>query len=161
MMLPDFLDQLRAAAEEKERQESDYRRESRRRLEGLEAERTRAYRRYNLLKDMTAAAAEHVDLPAGIEAQLAVAAAEAGWSAARAGYADLRERLSPIAALIHERVHPPAGRSAPAGEGPQATGEAVPDALADFETWYRERFGQEFLDLLGRPAPSFQPLVDF
>jgi hypothetical protein len=156
MMLPDFLDQLRAAAEEKERLESEYRRESRRRLEGLEAERTHAYRRYNLLKDMAAAAAEHTEPPAGIEAQLAVAAGEAGWSEARAGYAELRERLSPVAALIHERLHP----AAAAGSA-TSTASDVPSALAGFEAWYRERFGQDFLDLLGRPAPSFQPLVDF
>jgi len=42
MMPPDFLDQLRTAAEEMERQESAYRRESRLRLEGLGTERTRA-----------------------------------------------------------------------------------------------------------------------
>ena len=156
MMLPDFLDRLRSAAEEKERQEAEYRRESRRRLEGLEVERTRAYRRYNLLKDMAGAAAEHAELPAGIEAQLAVAAAEAGWNEGRTGYAELRERLSPVAALIHERVHPPATT----GTSTSAAGD-VPNALAAFEAWYRERFGQDFLDLLGRPAPSFQPLVDF
>jgi len=156
MMLPDFLDQLRAAAEEKERLESEYRRESRRRLEGLEIERTHAYRRYNLLKDMAAAAAGHAELPAGIEAQLAVAAAEAGWSETRTGYAELRERLRPVAALVHERVHPQAA----AGTETSVASD-VPSTLAAFEAWYRERFGQEFLDLLGRPAPSFQPLVDF
>ncbi len=156
MMLPDFLDQLRAAAEEKERLELEYRRESRHRLEGLETERTRAYRRYNLLKDMAAAAAERTELPAGVEAQLAVASAEAGWSEARTGYAELRERLSPIAALIHEHMHPPE-----TAETTTSAASDVPNALASFEAWYRERFGQDFLDLLGRPAPSFQPLVDF
>jgi len=155
-MPPDFLDQLRTAAEEMERQESAYRRESRLRLEGLGAERTRAYRRYNLLKDMAAAASEHVTLREGIEAQLAVAAGEAGWSEARVGYTELRERLSAVAALIHERLHPPEA------EGTAASAASdVPSALADFEAWYRQRFGQDFLDLLGRPAPSFQPLVDF
>jgi hypothetical protein len=156
MVLPDFLDQLRSAAEEMERQESEYRRESRRRLEGLAAERTRAYRRYNLLKDMAAAAAVHAASQEGIEAQLAVAAGEAGWSEARAGYTELRERLSPVAALIHERVHPPET----AGTATAAASD-IPGALAGFEAWYRERFGQDFLDLLGRPSPSFQPLVDF
>ena len=156
MMLPDFLDQLRSAAEETERLESDYRRESRRRLERLETERTRAYRRYNLVKDMVAAAAAHVELPAAIEAQLAVATAESGWSETRAGYAELRERLRPVAVLIHERLHPPAA----AGTIATVAGDA-PGALAGFEAWYSERFGQNFLDLLGQPPPSFQPLVDF
>ena len=156
MMPPDFLDQLRTTAEEIERQESEYRRESRLRLEGLGSERTRAYRRYSLLKDMAAAAAKHTELPVGIDAQLAVASAEAGWSEARTGYAELRERLTPIAALVHERVHPPET----AGTATSAASD-VPSALAGFEAWYRERFGQDFLDLLGRPSPSFQPLVDF
>lgn len=153
MIAPDFLEHLRAAAEEKEREESIYRRESRRRLETLESERTRAYRRYNLLKDMAAAAAGHGEAPAGIEAQLAVAAAQSGWSEARSGYAELRERLGPIAAAIHARLHPDAAA--------QAVPSDIPSAFAAFEAWHRERFGQEFLDLLGRPAPTFQSLVDF
>jgi len=156
MRAPDFLDQLRAAAEEKERREADYRRESRRLLEGLEVERTRAYRRYNLLKDMAEAAAGHTEPQAAIEAQLAVAIAESGWSETRSGYAELRERLSPVAALVHEHLHPPAADDAAA-----SAISDVPDAVALFEVWYRERFGQHFLDLLGRPPPSFQPLVDF
>jgi hypothetical protein len=156
MMLPDFLDALRTAAEETERQESDYRRESRQRLETLERERTHAYRRYNLLKDMATAAAEVAEPQAAIEAQLAVAVAESGWSEARPGYADLRERLKPVAVLIHGRVHPPA-----AGGPAVSAADDVPDAIAGFEAWYRERFSQDFLDLLGRPAPSFQSLVDF
>ncbi len=155
-MPPDFLDQLRCAAEAKERAESDYRRESRRYLESLEAERTRAYRRYNLLKDMAAAAAEQPDLPAGTDIQLAVATAESGWSEARASYADVRERLGPVASLIHARMHPP-----PAEAGAESAEADVAEAFAAFEAWYRERFGQDFLDLLGRGAPSFQPLVDF
>lgn len=155
-MPADFINGLRASAEAIEQEEADYRRESRQRLEALEMARTRAYRRYNLLKDMAGAASEHAELPAGIEAQLAVAAAETGWSEARTGYAELRERLSPVAALIHEHVHPSAAADS---EGPVASD--VPGALAGFETWYRERFGQDFLDLLGQPPPSFQPLVDF
>jgi hypothetical protein len=156
MMPPDFLDQLRCAAEATEREESEYRRESRRRLEVLEAERSRAYRRYNLLKDMAAAAAGQAELPAGIDAQLAVAAADSGWTEARAGYAEVRERLRPVSALIHAGLHPP--RS---GEAMAPVAGDVPGAFATFEAWYRERFGQEFLDLLGRETPSFQPLVDF
>jgi len=156
MMSPDFLDALREVAEEKERQESQYRRESRRLLETLERERTHAYRRYNLLKDMAAAAAEHAEPQAAVEAQLAVAVAESGWSEARPGYADLRERLKSVAVLIHGRVHPPE-----TGEEAASAAGDVPEAVAGFEAWYRERFGQDFLDLLGRPAPSFQTLVDF
>jgi hypothetical protein len=159
-MTPAFLEQLRCAAEAKEQEESDYRRDSRRQLDALATERTRAYRRYNLLKDMAAAAAQHAERPAGIDVQLAVATAESGWSEARAGFADVRERLGPVASVIHAEMHPPTA-DADAGEAPVDVDADVAEAFAAFEAWYRERFGQDFLDLLGREAPSFQPLVDF
>jgi hypothetical protein len=153
-MPPAFLDRLRDTAEAKEQEEADYRHESRRRLESLAAERTRAYRRYNLLKDMAAAA--HAELPAGIDAQLAVAATESGWHEARIGYADVRQRLGPVASAIHAQLHPPPK------EGDAAPVEVdVAQVFAVFEAWYRERFGQDFLELLGREASSFQSLVDF
>jgi hypothetical protein len=156
MMPVDFLERLRGAAEAREQEESHYRRESRRRLEALEIERTRAYRRYNLLKDMAAAAAEHAELPAGTDAQLAVATAQSGWNETRTAYADLRERLSLVASSIHARMHPPNGDT-----GAVPADADVVEVFAAFEAWYRDRFGQDFLDLLGREPPSFQPLVDF
>jgi hypothetical protein len=155
-MTAEFLELLRQAAEAKEREEAGYRRESRRRLEALEAERTRLFRRYNFLKDMAAVAAAQADAAAGIGAQLALAAAETGWNEARTGYEEMRERLRPVAAAIHEAAHPSG-----ATDGAVPIPADVVAAFDEFETWYREKFGQDFLDLLGRPAPTFQPLVDF
>ncbi|HTO82012.1 MAG TPA: hypothetical protein VMQ73_07245 [Methylomirabilota bacterium] len=151
-MPPDFLDEFHRSAEAIEQEEAEYRRDSRRRLEGLETERTRAFRRYNLVKDMAAAVqAETAD---SVAAQVAVATAESGWSDAREGYAEVRDRLSSIAALIHAQLRPiDAASGMPEG--------GVRAALASFEAWYRERFGKDFLDLLGREVPSFQALVDF
>ena len=65
----------------------------------------------------------------------------------------MREHLRPVAAAIQAAMFPA-----------EDDGETVDDAVAvfaEFEAWYREKFVQEFLDLLGRPAPTFQPLVDF
>ena len=65
----------------------------------------------------------------------------------------MREHLRPVAAAIQAAVFPA-----------QGDGETTADAaaaFAEFEAWHREKFAQEFLDLLGRPAPTFQPLVDF
>jgi hypothetical protein len=155
-MSAEFLEQLRQAAEAMEREEAEFRRQSRRRLEGLEAARTQLYRRFNFLKDMAAAAALQTEAASGIEALLALATAETGWSAARTGYEEMRERLRPVAAAIQEAAHPAAAA---------ADAAAVPidvvATFAEFETWHREKFSQDFLDLLGRPAPTFQPLVDF
>jgi len=150
-MMAVFLDQLREVAEAKEREEADYRRESRRQLERLESERTRAFRRYNLLKDMVAAVRPEVT--ESVAAQVAVAAAESGWGEGREGYAEVHDWLQDLAALIHVQ-----SQLSLASEGDPSE---VTAALTTFEAWHRERFGQDFLDLLGRPTPSFQPLVDF
>jgi len=155
-MSAEFLERLRQAAEAKEREEAGYRRESRLRLDALAAERTSLFRRYNFLKDMAAAAAAQPEAATGIGAQLALAAAETGWSETRTGYEEVRERLRPVAAAIQAMVHPVA-----LAEGAASTPIDVVAAFAEFETWHREKFGQDFLDLLGRPAPTFQPLVDF
>lgn len=151
-MTAEFLERLRRDADAKQQEEATYRQESRRRLQLLESERTSFSRRYNFLKDLANAAAAS-EAETGIAAQLALAAAETGWSEARTGYEEMREHLRPVAAAIQAAMFPIEGN-----------GEAASDAVAafaDFESWYREKFAQEFLDLLGRPAPTFQPLVDF
>ncbi len=151
-MTIEFLERLRRDADAKQQEEAAYRQESRRQMQLLESERTRLSRRYNFLRDLANAAAAS-DVEAGIAAQLAVAAAETGWSEARTGYEEMREHLRPVAAAIRAAMHP--------AEGGSETADDAVAAFAVFEAWHREKFGQEFLDLLGRPAPTFQPLVDF
>ena len=71
----------------------------------------------------------------------------------------MRERLRPVAAAIHGALHPADDKAPP--DSSEAPAVDVVAAFAAFEAWHREKFGQDFLDLLGRPAPTFQPLVDF
>ncbi len=151
-MTAEFLERLRREADAKQMEEAAYREESRRRLQLLESERTRVSRRYNFLKDLANTAAAS-GAEAGIAAQLALAAAESGWSEARAGYEEMREHLRPVAAAIQAAIFPANGDGGTASDAIAAFGE--------FEAWHHEKFGQDFLDLLGRPAPTFQPLVDF
>jgi hypothetical protein len=151
-MTAEFLERLRRDAEAKQQEEAAYRQESRRRLQLLESERTSLSRRYNFLKDLAHAAVAS-GAEAGIAAQLALAAAETGWNEARTGYEEMREHLRPVAAAIQAAMYPAEGDGGKAGDAVAA--------FAQFEAWHREKFAQEFLDLLGRPAPTFQPLVDF
>ncbi len=151
-MTAEFLERLRRDADAKQQEEATYRQESRRRLQLLESERTTISRRYNFLKDLANAAAAS-GAEAGIAAQLALAAAETGWNESRTGYEELRDHLRPVAASIQAAMYP-------AEVDGETAGDAVA-AFAEFENWYREKFAQEFLELLGRPAPTFQPLVDF
>jgi hypothetical protein len=99
---------------------------------------------------------QEAEAATGISAQLALAAAETGWSESRIGYEEMRERLRPVAAAIQETAHPAATT-----DGAAPVPADVIAAFTAFETWYHEKFSQDFLDLLGRPAPTFQPLVDF
>ena len=151
-MTAEFLERLRRDADAKQQEETAYRQESRRRLQLLESERTSLSRRYNFLKDLANVAAAS-GAAAGIAAQLALAAAETGWSEARTGYEEMREHLRPVAAAIQAAMFP--------AEGGGETADDAVAAFAEFEAWHREKFNQDFLDLLGRPAPTFQPVVDF
>jgi hypothetical protein len=148
-----FLDRLHAAAEAQARAESDYRDESRRQLAALALERTRAYRRYNLLKDLAEVARAETEPDAAVRAQVAFATQEAGWVEGADGYADLCGHLGRVAALIHAELH----AAAETEEG----GSDVPAAFGAFEAWHRERFGGEFLDRVRRELSSFHPVVDF
>jgi hypothetical protein len=147
-----FLDQLRDAAEARARAESDYRDESRRQLAALALERTRAYRRYHLLKELADVARAETGPDASVRAQLALATQETGWSEGADGYADLCERLGQVASLIHAALQ--AGQTAEHGSD-------VPAAFAAFEAWHRERFGGEFLDRVRRESSTFHSVVDF
>ena len=153
-----FLDKLGAEAEAFARTESDYRAESRRRLETLAADRTRAFRRYNLLKGMAGAAGPDMEPEVAIRASVAFATQETGWSESAEGYGDLCEQLGKVAAGIHDEVC-----RAALDDAATNPGQRPPDVeatFADFESWHRERFGGEFLDRLQREA-IFYPSVDF
>ena len=146
-----FLDQLRDAAEAQARAESDYRDESRRQLAALALARTRAYRRYHLLKELADVARAEAEADAGIRAQVALATQETGWSENVEGYAEVCAHLRPVAAIIHATL---------AMSGPGQDSD-VPAAFATFEAWHRERFGGEFLDRVRREVSTFHPVVDF
>jgi hypothetical protein len=151
-MTAEFLERLRRDADAKQQEEAAFRQESRRRLQVLEAERTTLSRRYNFLKDLADAAIAN-GAEAGVAAQLALAAAETGWNEARTGYEEMREHLRPVAAAIQAAMFP-------SDDGGKTVHDVVA-AFAEFEDWHRAKFAEEFLDLLGRPAPTFQPVVDF
>jgi hypothetical protein len=146
-----FLDQLREAAEAQARAESDYRDESRRQLAALALERTRAYRRYHLLKELADVAQAEAEAEAAIRAQVALATQETGWSEGAEGYTEVCERLGQVATFIHAAL-----QASDTEERPD-----VPAAFAAFEAWHRERFGGEFLDRVRREASTFHPVVDF
>lgn len=158
-MCAEYLDELRAIAETREREEDAFRRESEERLKTLAAARIAAYRRYHLLKGMAEAAQACATSEGVVPAELDFVLAETGWSEADAGYAEVRERLTEAASAVEAALKAQASAAASGEAGPR--GAATPiDAFQRFEAWYRERFGSEFLDLLNRER-AFLPVVDF
>ena len=148
-----YLDKLYAVAEVCGRAEMEFRSQTQHRLEAMAAERTRAYRRYHLVKEMVEAARPVAEGAACVAAQTACILAAAGWSEDDGAFDEIREQLGRVAVLIYADVHGEAAAQ------PEAS--AILEALEAFEIWYRERFNAEFPALLPRAANSFQPLVDF
>lgn len=148
-----LVNRLQAAAEACQREEDDFRRESRQRLDALAALRIAAYRRHHLLKGMAEAAA--CEAPeAAVAAAVDFALIETGWSEADGAYDEVRERLAEIAAVV---------QAACAADGTTEEDwqvDAAILAMTRFETWYRDRFGSAFLDLL-EAERGFLPVVDF
>ncbi len=154
--MPEFVNDLERQAKLAARAEADYRIQTRDRLAQLEASRVAAYRRLNLLRDMAAAVAAVTDDAAAVEAGLDHVCARTGWSEADAAWAEVRERLKPVALAMRAAELPTA-----APEQPPASVLAPVLAFASFEAWYRARFDADFLSLMASDAPIFQSVVDF
>jgi multidrug efflux pump subunit AcrA (membrane-fusion protein) len=149
-----LVTRLHAAAEICERDEKAFRRDSERRLQGLTQLRIAAYRRYYLLKGMAATAASR-EVPAeAASAALEFALAETGWSEDDASYGEVSERLAETAAALQ------AARAAEGTADEESLADVAVRAMSRFEAWYRDRFGNAFLDLL-ETERGFLPVVDF
>jgi len=141
---------LRETAEACERDEAAFRRDSENRLRAMTALRVAAYRRWHLLRGMAAAAAGCESAADAEAAALDFALAETGWDESDAWYGQVRARLGETAAAL-----------AAAGVTDEAAAaDAVLAAMRDFEAWYRDRFGNAFLDRL-EAERGFLPVVDF
>ncbi|MBM3549442.1 MAG: hypothetical protein FJX54_21095 [Alphaproteobacteria bacterium] len=142
------LGTLVARAEAASGEETAYRRESARRIEALERARAFAYRRLNLLKKVAETAIGEPDAKAAADARIAAAFIEIGW-------------IGDSLAELDEK-----GREAEAQFRPVAEAIGIGNeqrmiqALADFETWFMQRFGRDFCSVFDRYVPD-TPKVDF
>jgi hypothetical protein len=89
-----------------------------------------------------------------VAAALEFGLAETGWSEDDACYDEVRARLGETAAAL-----PAARAAAGTAEEGRAAGAALA-AMLRFEAWYRQRFGNAFLDRL-EAERGFLPVVDF
>jgi hypothetical protein len=147
-------EQLQTAAEACVREEEVFRRDSERRLQALVNHRVAAYRRYYLLKAMAAAAGDCETRDRASAAALDAALTETGWNEDDRAYNEVCGQLAGVAEMVS------AAQAAENTTAADHEARAAIEAMLRFETWYRDRFGSGFLDLL-ETERGFLPVVDF
>ena len=154
--MPAILAALQQAARAADAAETGFKRDIDKRIAELERERAFAYRRLSLMGALGAPIAP-AERAAAIEARLTALFRHIEWIVESLDDLDatgqeVRKALMPVAAAIEDL-----GRPAEAGQAPAAS---PLDAFATFESWYRTRFGLDFLGIFEQRA-SFRPVVDF
>lgn len=148
----DILLHLETAAADASRAEDDYRLSHAERLRLLERERTFAYRRLNLVRDLVAAVRGTEDGDAAVAAAEALLAREFGLGRSSEAHRAVLDRFARVVEALDLCVN---------GDPEEKVDiDAVLKALADFEAWYEARGGSPFLALYDVYVPQ-TPVVDF
>jgi len=145
-----FLDHLKAAATSAHEAENALRKRMAEEIARLERQRAFAYRRLNLMNEVTKAAASAENEDAAVARGLAVLRTELGWTSESETRKATLERF--------ERVV----RAAIAGLSSTETAESAPDIadeLSGFETWYESTYGKPFWVLFDQEIQEI-PLVE-
>ncbi len=145
-----FLDHLKAAATSAHEAENALRKRMAEEIARLERQRAFAYRRLNLMNEISKAVASAEDKDAAVARGLAVLRTELGWTSESETRKATLERF--------ERVV----RAAIAGLSSTETAESAPDIadeLSGFETWYESTYGKPFWVLFDQEIQEI-PLVE-
>lgn len=146
----EILAQFEAAAQKVHGAEQSFVKEFDAELARRRRERTFAYRRLGLVKELSAAALAGPTADAAVSAQLDCLCREVGWHDVTPAKKVILENFKGVAQSI--RAH---------CTGEDAEGCAVPElAFTNFEKWYLAETGTPFLALLDHEIPEM-PLVDF
>jgi hypothetical protein len=153
-MVPEqsFLDTLRLAAEHSAAEEDDFRRQISTRTKELEKQRTFAFRRLNLMKEVSGIVAGAESEEIAVAAATAVLRAKLGWVSDSEARVEVVSRFAPVAQALFAELVPS-----------DADDEEKPDVietLTAFETWYRETHPHPFWVLFENYMPE-TPVVDF
>ena len=147
-----YLDALKLAAERCAEAEDKFRREIAERTRQLEKERSFAFRRLNLMKEISAAVAGAESEEIAIAAATAALRAKLGWVSDSEARTQVVSSFAPVAQAVFASLAPSEGDD-----------EAKPDvirSLAEFEAWYEETHPHPFWFLFENYMPE-TPVVDF
>ena len=147
-----YLDVLELAAERSAAAEDEFRRGIVERTRSLEKERSFAFRRLNLMKDISAAIAGAEGEEIAVAAAAAVLRAKLGWVSDSEARMQVVSSFAPVAQAMFASL-------APSESGDEAKPDVI-RSLADFEAWYEETHPHPFWFLFENCMPE-TPLVDF
>jgi hypothetical protein len=149
---PSYLDALKLSAERCAAAEDEFRRGIAERTRQLEKERSFAFRRLNLMKDISSAIAGAESEEIAVAAATTVLRAKLGWVSDSEARMEVVSSFAPVARAMFASLAPSEGDD-----------EARPDvikSLADFEAWYQETHPHPFWFLFEHYMPE-TPVVDF
>ena len=150
MVMSHFLDAFKAAAEQAEAAEGEFRQEIARRVATFERERAFAFRRLNLMRTIadSVTGAENEDV--ALACASAALCAKVGWSTDSEARTEVLAHFKPVAEAIFRNL-------TPSEDGPA---ESIQELLAEFESWYAQSRQTPFWVLFENYLPE-TPRVDF
>jgi hypothetical protein len=145
-----LLDELKAAADQAEAAEGQYRREAAQRIAALERERAFAFRRLNLMRAVADTVADADSEEIAVANASAMLRGKLGWSTDSEARTQVLSRFAPVGQAVFRNF-------APTEDAPTAS---VQNALAEFEAWYAGNHPSPFWVLFEHYVPE-TPRVDF
>jgi hypothetical protein len=147
-----YLDALKRSAEHSAAAEDAFRREIAERTRLLEKQRSFAFRKFNVMKEISAVIAGAESEEIAVAAATAVLRAKLGWVNDSDARSEVVSNFAPVAQAIFANLAPSEGDD-----------EAKPDvikSLAEFEAWYQQTHPHPFWFLFENYIPE-TPVVDF
>jgi len=150
-----FLETLKIAADRASAVEGAFHRELADRIKKLEQERAFAFRRLNLMRSISKAAAVAEEPALAVANSLALLRSELGWEDDSESRSKVLSRFAPVAEAVFASVTPPNLDAAPV----PSAGADVITSLEEFERWYAASYPTPFWALFEQYTPEM-PLVE-
>lgn len=147
-----FLDALKLSADRCAVAEDEFRSQIAGRIKELEKQRTFAFRRLTLMKEVSSVIAGAESEEIAVAAATAVLRAKLGWVSDSEARMAVVSSFAPVAQAMFANIAP--------SEGDDDERPDVIEALAEFETWYETTHPDSFWILFENYIPE-TPVVDF
>jgi hypothetical protein len=147
-----YLDALKLAADQSAVAENEFRSQIAARIKDLEKQRAFAFRRLNLMKEVSGVVANAESEEIAVAVATAVLRAKLGWADDSEARMEVVSSFAPVAQAMFASLAPT-----------ESEDEEKPDvirALAEFEAWYAETHPNPFWILFENYMPE-TPVVDF